>query len=266
MAATPPATLIDVVVLVFARSELKHLVGTDALRTVLSGSQRALFPEPGTMSLEPVWELIESQPGFDPEKAVPPMCRIKTWENQLKVKVTMPTALADLDLAERDKNAMQCNVGDDELNKILKPAAAPTPKAEVTRAIESSSGPSQQSARSIAPKIALGAACVGLIAAGVSIYFTMKGGDTNTVKVSVSDITAEIPLTDVRRNGNLMVATVTDKAWLAKPEFERRKQLEAMGPKVRMQQARGLMLLDDKGSIIATFRLDRTPQVTFTKR
>lgn len=125
MAATPPGTLIDVIVLVFARSELKNLVGTDALRTVLSGSQRALFPEPGTMSLQPVWELIESQPGFDAELAIPPMCRLKAWEAPLKVKVELPESLVHLDLATREKKAMECNAGQCHCRQAVGHRAAP---------------------------------------------------------------------------------------------------------------------------------------------
>lgn len=267
MAATPSATLIDVVVLVFARSELKNLVGTDALRTVLSGD-RALFPSPGTMSLQPIWELIESQPGFDAEQAVPPMCRIKTWENQLKIKVEMPAALADLDMAAREKKAMECHVGDDDLNKVLK-VPAPVSKKEVTRAIESSSGPDRKTGGrgNNSVKIALAFAVLGLAAAGVSLYLTFgRGSGGDTVKVASTELSSEIPLKDVRRNGKLVVATIADAKWLAKPEFERRKQLEAMGPKLRMQQASGMMVMDEKGVVAAMIKLDRNPQVTFPKR
>ena len=35
---------------------------------------------PGTLSLEPLWELLKTQPGFVPAHAIPPLCRIKTWE------------------------------------------------------------------------------------------------------------------------------------------------------------------------------------------
>lgn len=268
MAATSPATLIDVVVLVFARSDLKNLVGTDALRTVLSGSQRALFPSPGTMSLQPVWELIESQPGFDAEQAIPPMCRLKTWENQLKIRIEMPTSLADLDLAAREKKAFECNVGDDELNKVLK-LPAPVAKKEVTRAIESSSGPERTKAkRSLSPKIAIVAAVLGLAAAGISIYLTLgRREPNNTVKVAATEISADLPMRDVRRNGKLVVGTLTDaKSWLAKSEFLRRQQLEAMVPKLKAQQATGLMLMDSQGQIVATLKLDRVPPVVFPAR
>jgi hypothetical protein len=263
MAATPTATLIDVIVLVFARSELKTLVGTDALRTVLAGSQRELFPEPGTMSLQPVWELIESQPGFDADKAIPPMCRIKTWEGHLKVKVAMPVALDHLDLETRDKKAMECNVGDDDLLKIIKPAAAAAPKKATTRAIESTSVSGKQSKRSIGPKIAAIAAVLGVAAAGVSIYLTFGRDDNPTVKLAPSDLSAELPMTNLKRNGKLMVATLSDDSWLAKPEDVRRKQLEAMAPKMRAQQANALTLLDKRGNIVATLRLDSKTPIAF---
>lgn len=269
MAATPPGTLIDVIVLVFARSELKNLVGTDALRTVLSGSQRALFPEPGAMSLQPVWELIESQPGFDPDLAIPPMCRLKAWENQLLVKVEMPEPLAHLDLATREKKAMECNVGDDELYKVIKVRPTAPEKKDTTRAIESTSA-SEEKARaqgsSLSTKVAAILAVLGLAAAGVSVYLTLGRTSGSTVRLSASELSSDIPLTDARRNGSLVVATLSDMTWLDKPEAERRLQLEAVGPKVRVQQANGMMLVDSKGLLIAVLRVDRKPAVTFTKR
>lgn len=268
MAATPPGTLIDVIVLVFARSELKNLVGTDALRTVLSGSQRALFPEPGAMSLQPVWELIESQPGFDADLAIPPMCRLKAWENQLLVKVEMPEPLAHLDLATREKKAMECNVGDDELYKVIKVRPAPE-KKEVTRALESTSAAEENARKqgsNLSTKVAAIFAVLGLAAAGVSVYLTLGSTSGSTVRLSASELSSEIPLTDARRNGTLVVATLSDMTWLDKPEAERRLQLEAVSPKVRIQQANGMMLVDAKGMLIAVLRTDRKPAVTFTKR
>ncbi len=271
MAATPPGTLIDVIVLVFARSELKNLVGTDALRTVLSGSQRALFPEPGTMSLQPVWELIESQPGFDAELAIPPMCRLKAWEAPLKVKVELPESLVHLDLATREKKAMECNAGDDDLYKIIKrPTLSQQPeKKDITRALESTSASEEQARRrggNLSTKVAAIFAVLGLAAAGVSIYVTLGRTSGSTVRLSASDLSSDIPLTDARRNGSLVVATLSDLTWLDKPEAERRLQLEAVSPKVRGQQANGMMLVDAKGMLIAVLRVDRKPAVTFTKR
>lgn len=268
MAATPPGTLIDVIVLVFARSELKNLVGTDALRTVLSGSQRALFPEPGAMSLQPVWDLIESQPGFDAELAIPPMCRLKTWEGQLKVKVEMPEPLSHLDLATREKKAMECNVGDDDLHKVIKvrPTGSQVPeKKDIARAIETTAaGAGPKKSSNLSAKVAAVFAVLGLAAAGVSIYLTTRS-TSSTVKLSASELTSQIPLTDVRRNGSLIVATLSDLAWLEKPEADRRIQLEATSPKVREHQANGLMVVDNKGLLIAILRVDRKT-VTFTKR
>jgi hypothetical protein len=266
-ALTPTATLIDVVVLVFARSELKTLVGTDALRTVLNGSQRAMFPEPQTMSLQPIWELIEDQPGFDREKAIPPMCRLKTWEGRLKVKVVMPVALEALDGTTREQKAMECNVGDDDLNKLLKPPTTTTPVPS-TRMLESGSAAKGKPKRRISAGLALAFAILGLAAAGVSLYFTLGRTEPSTTRsLSASDLTTEIPLVNVRRNGSLIVATLTDPAtWLEKPESERRMQIEKVGPKAKAQQASGVMFVDRKGLLLAMLRPDKNPAVTFPRR
>lgn len=257
MAATPPATLIDVVVLVFARSELKALVGTDALRTVLNGSQRAMFPDPQTMSLQPVWDLLQEQPGFDPEQAVPPMCRLKTWEAQLKVKVQMPEALEHLDLPTREKQAFACNVGDDELNRLLKPATKETPSPS-TRVIESTTARADTPKRGrFGMKFALGFAAVGIIAAGISIYLTFGRGQTHIKRLTAADLTTEIPLGSVRMSGSLVVATLADPAWLGKPEQVRRTQLETTAPKLRAHAANGLLLVDKTGALLAIYRVDK---------
>ena len=177
------------------------------------------------------------------------------------------TALADLDLATREKKAMECNVGDDDLNKVLKPEA-PKKKKEVTRVIESSADDDENKPkRSLGPKIAMVFALLGVAAAGVSVYFTLYRKDTVTVRIATSDISTEIPLSSVRRNGTYMVGVVSDAtAWLAKPEAERRKQLEAAVPKVRAQQANGLMLVDAQGLVVAMLKLDRAQQITFPRR
>jgi hypothetical protein len=262
MAATSTTTLIDVVVLVFARSDLKALVGTDALRTVLNGSQRAMFPEPQTMSLQPVWDLLESQPGFDADLAIAPMCRLKTWEGQLKVKIQMPVALEHLDKATREKQAFSCNVGDDELNKILKPV---TKETSTARIIESSKNRGSSSKRRIGMKFALGFATVGIIAAGISLYLTFGRGSSNIKRLTAAELSTEIPMTNVRMAGTLIVATVSDAAWLNKPEPDRRKQIETTAPKITAQQASGLMLVDQTGAPLAIYRLDKR-QVSFTKK
>lgn len=263
MSGPPPTSaLIDVIVLVFSKSELKSLVGTDALKTVLEGT-RALFPEPETLDLQPVYELLESQPGFDPDKAVAPFCRLKTWEVRLRTKILMPAALAEVDMKTCEIKAMNVNAFDSDLDKLLAP---PAPKAApVARIVESSSAtksPVVASNRKV--KIAMLAAFIGLAAAGVSIYLTFYGGPGgNTVRISPKDLSDAVPFDSVRKSGDVMIGTVSDPAWMQKSEFERRQQLEGVVPKMRLQQVKTLLLVDKKGAAIGSVVVKGAPVISF---
>jgi hypothetical protein len=267
MATPSTTTLIDVIVLVFAKSELRTLVGTDALRTVLEGEQRALFPELDTMVLQPVYELLESQPGFDPEKAVAPFCRLKTWEQRIGIKIVMPTPLEVLDTKTCELKAMNVSAFDSDLDKLLNPPTPAVQAAPLARVIESGNvRAGAGSATSSRVKIAMIVAMIAVAAAGISIYLTLNATSSTTVKLTATELSSEIPLAHVRKSGDVIIATVTDPAWIKKPEFDRRKQLEAVAVKMRIHQVKMLMLADPQGVTIASVLLKGTPIITFIAR
>ena len=107
-------TIIDALVLACTHSQLREIVGTDALRSVLDVEYRELIAG-GTFNLQPVWELFEDQPGFDPSHAAAPLCRFKSWERQLGMDVTLPNKLLDLDEVEQARQASNCDVPTVEL-------------------------------------------------------------------------------------------------------------------------------------------------------
>jgi hypothetical protein len=268
MAGSPPTpTLIDVIVLVFAKSELRELVGTDALRSVLEGQQRALFPELDTMDLQPLYELLEGQPGFDAEKAISPFCRLKTWEAQLKVKVRMPVALEVLDSKTRDIMSMNVNAFDSDLDKLLRPATPKTP-VSMTRMIESGSAARSKAnqAGNSRVKIAFAVASLALVAAGISAYFTFSTGGGNTKHLSATELTEQIPLAHVRQSGDVIVATLKETSWLDRPEIERRAQLEPVVIKMALLHARTLVLVDQKGITLGTISRRGAPVISFVPR
>lgn len=263
--APSTAVLIDVVVLCFAKSELKTLVGTDALRTVLEGSQREMFPEPGVMVLQPVFELLESQPGFDKNKAIAPMCRIKSWEGRLKTKVQMPEGLDTLDKATIENQAMGCSAFDSDLDKLLKIPVATGP---LTRVIESGSVSDKHQQRESnsnrKAKIAMIAAVVGLLAAMVSIYLTFRGNKNNVVQLSPSDISDKIPLSNVRKSpGGIIVGTLADPKWLQKPEADRHMDMVEAAGKIRAQGGISFTIIDKKGAPLGVVQVRKDPIVTF---
>lgn len=274
----PVGTLLDVVVLCFAKSELKELVGTDALRVVLESKQREIFPELDVMALQPVWELLESQEGFDKKKAFAPVCRIKSWEGRLKIRVDMPSTLDVLDEPTREKFALRCTASDTDLEKILRPATANTPvplKRALTtgtmKAVERktpSTGMRKMTGNGLTSKakLAIAAAMISLVAAGVSAYLTFRGGKSAAHIAPTTEISDKVPLSDVLIQGTLIVGRLRDASWLDKPEEERLADLEATVPRLEARQATKLVVLDGKGSVVATVLVGGKPPVTLNKR
>lgn len=256
------STLIDVVVLCFAKSELKSLVGTDALRSVLEGAQRDLFPEPDVMSLQPVYELLESQPGFEAEKAVAPFCRIKQWESQLRVRVDLPVTLDTLDRKTREEKAFMCNAFDSDLDKLLAPPVEKK-KVEVVEK-KKDDGPITAGSFDRRAKIALVCAVIGLGAAGASFWLTFRKQSDGTISINAKDVSSEIPFKDVRMSGSIMIATLTDPDWMSKPEIVRKTELLNAAPRVRMQGAHRLLLVTSKGLVVATLVVRGEPTATFS--
>jgi hypothetical protein len=129
---------LEALILAFAHSRAKALVGTDALRSVLSGQYRELH-KGNRFDLEPVWDLLAEQPGFDPAEVGPPLCRFKSWEGQLGLAIGMPAAMATLDDSDRAELASQVTVPAAQLAEVLRgelvasevpEAAAPDPAPE----------------------------------------------------------------------------------------------------------------------------------------
>jgi len=270
MSGSPTSsTLIDVIVLVFAKSELKAVVGTDALRTVLEGSHRALFPEPDTLALQPVYDLLEDQPGFDKDKVVAPMCRIKSWEAQLKTKVLLPSALEGLDRRAIDDKAMGVGAFDSDLDKLLKPTSVNTP-VPITRVLESETVSEKEArAGNRRVQIAAAAALLGLAAAGVSIYMFVvnPSSDTTVVTITPTELSNQIPMTSVQKSEDgVVVGVLGDQTWIEKPESERRVQMQLMIDKLRAQNATGFMLIDRKGTPIGSVFVRGKPVVSFTAK
>src|SRR4051794_27459401 len=88
--------VIDALVLACSQSDLKELVGTDALRMVLDGRYIEMVKTAGKVDLRPVWQILEAQPGFAPDAAAPPLCRFKSWEGNLGITIELPQVLAAL--------------------------------------------------------------------------------------------------------------------------------------------------------------------------
>lgn len=250
MPAPSVSALVDVVVLAFSRSQLKELVGTDALRMVLSGKRNELVPDGDRLVMEPVWELLESQPGFEPKRAWPPFCRLKQLESRLGVIVELPAALDELDQRTRDEQALYCHVPDDELTKILEPQRVVAKVAAPIAVVEVGTAPIHRAsnAKLIASIVFALLAIGGVI---TSYMLTMAKPSSTTKSLAPADLTTEIPISNVRQSGAIIAITVSDPQWVSKPEAERRRQLEAAAVKAQRFAVKTLIILDGAGNTIA---------------
>jgi hypothetical protein len=114
-------------------------------------------------------------------------------------------------------------------------------------------------------KIVTAIAALSISAAGLSLFITLRPESSNVRGLKPADISERIPLTAVRRSGEVVLATVVDAAWLAKPDPERRGDIEAAATSLRAQDATELVLLDNQASPIATLVVRPDPVVTFTR-
>src|SRR3954468_14562638 len=122
----PPASaqvsktkFMEVLILVLMRSNLKKIVGEDALRMVLPEMMDAIMRGDSRAQLEPVWTMLASQPNFEAEQAFPPLSLLKSWEPVLGVAVVLPAAMNHLTVIPLSNKANLCRVQRSELDTLL---------------------------------------------------------------------------------------------------------------------------------------------------
>lgn len=266
-----PRLVFDAIVLAFSRSELRDVVGTDALRTALDGLAKDMLAG-DTLRLQPLWDLLESQPGFARNAAAPPILRIKTWQIRLGLDVELPAAFGDVGDEDCTRYAAECKVTPDELEAVLTPRtptptpvptpvpAAPAAKRTPKRA---TTAPPVREAREAARAraeqrrkrwslIAGGAVLAAIVSITISLW--PSHGEN---ELDASALTTEIPLTHVRKSGAMIAAVLGDPSWLAKPEDVRKKQLEEALAKAHALDATQIIMFDPKGQIVASVQTNR---------
>lgn len=272
---------IDALVLAFSHSRASSLVGTDALRTVLTGQYRELV-KGGTFYLDEVWGLLESQPGFDPALVKPPLCRFKLWSDELGLEVALPAAMGRLEPLEIRSLAEQCRVPPGDLDRVLgrgrhadaeavaqnkakaaasKPARAKASAAPTRRPAPAAPARPRRGKRSRPVLLAVAAlvAVAGFTVAGVFAYMELRSVPWQEVSTGFS---GGIPLTRAERSGFDVAATLADEAWLKTPIERRRQQLEEAVEKLRREGVRNLLVRDKKGTVRATAQsYGRPPKV-----
>ena len=276
MAETPasikgPASkrvIIDAIVLAFSKSDVRDVVGTDALRMVLEGRYLEMLKTPGVLNLQPVWDLLLTQPGVTADQVKPAFSRIKQWENRLNMPIVLPKDLESMTSVERDRLAQKCKVPDEELARVLNTGAAPQARAKSAPAVAAApqlSGPIKETTEPSQNRkmIAYALFAIGVIGAGVSTYWALGGA--KIAAVTPAQISSEIPLKGAQRSGETVGAVLSDTgAWMAHSETDRKRMLMQALEKTQALGAAKFVLMDEKGQVFGHAQLgdDGKPQAT----
>jgi hypothetical protein len=272
--------IIDAIVLCFANSALKDVVGTDALAMVLDARFGQMLQASGTLKLQPLWELLALQEGFVAEQAYPPICRFKSWEDLLNVMVELPNEMGSLSMSQRERHAADCRVPDTELLRLAKasqqppPATpeAPRPAAATVRppranqptkpaAGASSARPAQNSPTALEERVAerkrrsllVFLVPVAVLGIALSTAVTLRRPGVHEAE---QNVLGAIPGHGAKRAGQVVAAVLDDASWNARPEAQRRALLDQALERSESQGAASFVLTDGKGRIQASAQRD----------
>jgi hypothetical protein len=258
--------IIDAIVLAFSKSDVRDVVGTDALKMVLEGRYLEMVKTPGVLNLQPVWDLLLTQPGVSADQVKPAFARIKLWENRLHVPIVLPKDLDTLTSVERDRLAQKCRASDEELARILNPGAgagAARPREAPVASAPHLSGPIKDTPQpsSTRKTIAYALFAIGIIGAGFSTYWALGGSKIDSL--TPAQVSTEIPLKGAKRSGETIGAVLADTgAWMAHSESDRKRMLVQAMEKTQALGAARVVLMDEKGQVYGQAQLgeDGKPQ------
>lgn len=257
--SAPPVNkqvVIDALVLVFSRSKLRDVVGTDALKVVLDVQYREML-RGSELHLEPLWSLLVEQPGFDEQAARPPIARFRRLGERLGITVILPSAMASCDELEIAALSAACEVPDNEVDKILRqhdPSLAAEREAKraaaVDAALDAQPRPSAFGTRTpllvVAAVVALGAFAF----TGWQVYQAFAGP---TVSFQPLQVQVEgLPVKDATRRQNEGVIKLSDDGWLRKPAADRESMLARALDQVSSRGIDVLVVMDSAGVIRAS--------------
>jgi hypothetical protein len=254
--------IIGSIVTAFSHSKIADLVGTDALRSVLTGQYRDLVVE-GTLHLQRIWSLLQEQPGFDPKNARGPFCVLKLWEEQMGVEVALPEHLAGIGHSQCLAWSSECPVPKHAKAKALNPAGARAKARASMHAFQQGQpkAPPRKKTRNPPLEIALGVVAI----AGLGFGGYTLAGFLSAPKFSdfdTSKITTEIPIASGKKLGAEVNIVVSDGAWFSLPEPERLRMMEATLRGLQSQNIEQFVVLDDSKEIRASAQfVGKPPQI-----
>ncbi len=258
-AGTSGRVPLEALILAFSHSRAKALVGTDALRSVLSGQYREVQSD-NWFDLEPVWQLLSQQPGFDPAHVRPALCRFKSWEKELALEVRMPAEMAELSEQQRSELAAQVHVPAPERARVLGGAQVPPDDPEAWAAQKAEASPRLDAGRtgkvsrglarppspavsSVPPTVKtralrrltdgqrrvleIAAAVLALFGFALAGYQLQRGCRTQQWDTVAVRFAGDIPLAAARRQGPEVSGALRDARWLGQSAAVRPPQMKA---------------------------------------
>lgn len=215
--------LIELVVLALGTSQLKD-VGLNALRGVLASDPKFAVLD-GAADLQPVWELLESQPGFQKGAAVSAMCWVKAQEGRLGISLKLPAPLEELPTAERVTQASFCRPRREDVDRVIS-GMEPARKPSALSSSAPASPRRETSKRRQAIGIVAGAVAVASLAfLGFFVADNVEGKPTFK-NVDTAEFAGDLPVSSARAWGNEVRVSLVELAWLKQPEERRRRQME----------------------------------------
>ncbi len=268
-------TPLEALLLALRHSRAAHLTGSTVLRQVLASSYREML-QGDKFELTHVWELLASQPKFDPAEAMPAFAKVKSWESKLGKKVALPAVMQSLSETEITEMAGSVHVPAPELAHVLRGGKVQTdhveqiPEAETPRLRkpprESAPPPEargKKKKKEKEPRVRLsptqrraamvGAGIVALLAFGFTGMTLARGCQSRSWDKVAVDFSGDLPLAAAERSGPEVSATLRDSSWLRMAVNRRRDQmsaaLRALPPDVDV-----FFVRDKTGKIVAVAR------------
>jgi hypothetical protein len=250
--------ILDLLTLALGATPLREM-GVDAIRSVLGANPRIAVLD-GAFDLEPVWDLLASQEGFDPEVAKPPFALLKSLEGRLGVQMKLPLAMAALTPPEITRFAGVSAVRREEIDKIV--AAVTVESLEVAPRPHTSKPVAQDFApASVDPgsprrrRKTIFAAAVAIAAVSVvwvGVFLFSQGTSDPTWKALGSGELGTLPVADAKRWNTEVRATLTDPAWLKRPEPDRRQEMTKAFATLSRDGVAALVLVDSEDRVRAS--------------
>jgi hypothetical protein len=275
--ATSKGTVLEVVMLALGHSRLREM-GLDAMRAVLKSDPRLAVLD-GAFSLQPVWDLLESQDGFDVEAAKPPFCFIKSLEGRLGVGVSLPAALAGLSAKDSARLAALCPARREDVERILanplydevassgllSPQERDREKEKEREKEESTAWAPGKRKRRRVPRAAVGtvAGLVVLAAAAFLTVYLINNRDHTPkfTRIDPAEFAGDIPLGSAEMWAAEVHARLSDPTWLTRPEPARRAALIAALERLSARHLDTLIIEDDAKQMKASAQYVGKPPI-----